>query len=91
MCHHRDGRNLDGGYSALTVLWNGRCCGGVLLVFPRWRVAVRLGTGDLLIADTNTEPHGNTPSLGPGRREGRPEFDRMSIVAYGHEGNLSPA
>lgn len=50
---------------------------------------MRLETGDLLIADTNTEPHGNTRFVGPGAGEGRPAFERVS-VAYAHAGNLPP-
>ena len=54
---HRDGGNL--GFSALSVL---RTQGveGCYLVFPKYRVAANLGTGDVLCADGSAEFHGTT-------------------------------
>jgi hypothetical protein len=70
---HRDAGNLPGAYGLLSVC--GSFTGG-LLVFPRYRVAVDLGSRDLLIAD-NTEVHGNTEIIGR----------RLSVVAFVHATN----
>lgn len=80
---HPDDGNLKGGYGVLSAIRAGTYTGG-LLVFPSFRVAVNLGTCDVLIAD-NRSPHGNTAFVGtPG------EFDRVSVVAYFHSNNLPP-
>jgi hypothetical protein len=46
------------------------------LVFPQYRVAVDLGTRDVLLADVH-EWHGNTPLVGAGG-----EYERVSCVFY---------
>jgi hypothetical protein len=74
MAYHPDGHNVTGAYGVMSV-W-GRFTGG-LLVFPRFRVAVDLHPGDVLIAD-NTELHGNTRIVGT----------RLSVVAYAHASNI---
>jgi len=66
---HTDARNAHG-LSCLTTF--GRFAGGILC-FPRLRVAFDVQPGDLLIADTNREQHGNV-----GGRVG----DRISVVGY---------
>lgn len=77
---HRDDGNLDNGYGVLTAIRAGSYSGG-LLVFPHFRVAVGLNTCDVLIAD-NREAHGNTAIRSAG------EYERVSVVAYFHAGNL---
>lgn len=74
MAYHRDKNNVEGCYGALSVA--GQFSGG-LLVFPRYRVAVNLRPGDVLVAD-NTEVHGNTPIAG----------ERLSVVCFAHTSNL---
>jgi hypothetical protein len=80
MAVHYDGGNLPGALGALTALRSGSYSGG-FLVFPRFRVAVDLRPGDLLIAD-NREAHGNGPI------DGR-DFERVSVVAFFHASNLT--
>jgi hypothetical protein len=55
---HTDSGDLDEGFSCLTAIRRGNLLGGEL-VFPRYRVAVQLATGDLLLMDAH-EHHGNT-------------------------------
>jgi hypothetical protein len=74
MGYHHDGGNIEGALGVLSVA--GEFTGG-LLVFPKYRVAVDLRPGDVLIAD-NRELHGNTAITG----------NRVSIVAYAHASNL---
>jgi hypothetical protein len=66
----------------MTVIRSGDYSGG-LLVFPRYRAAVDLHNGDVLICD-NLETHGNTGIVSD-------DFERLSIVAYFNESNLSAA
>jgi hypothetical protein len=77
--YHRDAGDVCGpglGLSNITAIWRGRHGVGAHLVFPAFRVAVRLRTGDFLAMDAH-EIHGNTPIPGvPGA------FDRFSIVLY---------
>ena len=77
---HHDKGNLPGSMGVMTVIRGGEYKGG-LLVFPRYRVAVDLGSCDLLIAD-NTELHGNTAV------ESNGEWSRVSVVAFVHASNL---
>jgi hypothetical protein len=66
---------LREGFGVLTVLHAGTYTGGHL-VFPKYRVAVDLRTGGVLLADVH-EAHGNTPLIGtPG------SFVRLSLVCY---------
>jgi len=67
---HEDGNNLDGALSCLAAF--GHWSNGELF-FPRFGVSCPMEPGDLLIADTNRELHGNLGPLGG---------DRISIVAY---------
>jgi hypothetical protein len=76
MGYHHDDGNIPGALGVLTVA--GEFTGG-LLVFPKFRVAVNLRPGDVLIAD-NRELHGNTPITG----------NRLSIVCYAHSSNVPP-
>lgn len=73
---HRDAGDLEAGFSTLAVCRRGRYSGAEL-VLPRYRVAVDMRDGDLLLLDAH-EPHGNVPIMGsnPGLDE------RISVVAY---------
>jgi hypothetical protein len=73
---HDDGRNVPGTLSCLTAL--GDYSGGTLC-FPRLGVSFKLRPRDFLIADTNTEYHGNV---------GHISGERYSVVAYLHGGLL---
>lgn len=77
---HRDDGDFEAGFGNLTVLEGGahRYAGG-LTVFPRYRVAVDLRTGDFLGMDVH-EAHANT-ELRPAV-EGEDDWERISIVCY---------
>ena len=66
---HADAKNQPG-FSCITTF--GDFTGGELC-FPRLRVTLPLKPGDILIADTNREQHGNVGAL---------DGDRISVVAY---------
>jgi hypothetical protein len=72
---HKDAGDLKEGFGVMAVLEWGKYDGGYL-VFPKFRVAVDLRQGDVLLADVH-EWHGNTPLNGvPGR------YERVSLVHY---------
>jgi hypothetical protein len=81
MAVHGDLGNLAGALGALTVLKGGDYS-GAFLVFVRYRVAVDLRPGDLLVAD-NREAHGLTPIEGE-------DYERVSVVAFYHKSNRHP-
>jgi len=56
---HMDKGDLDAGYSMLTTLCRGPIAGGYL-VFPEYRLAAPMNTGDLLMMDAH-QWHANTP------------------------------
>jgi hypothetical protein len=72
---HRDAGDYKDGFGVMSALITGEFSGGVL-VFPRYRVGVTFGTGDVLLADVH-EVHANTPFVG---RIGR--YERISLVFY---------
>src|SRR5262245_53981549 len=80
MAVHYDDGNYVGCYGVMTVLRAGAFTGGDLL-FPRYGLAVRMGSRDVLICD-NQEAHGNTAVQSDG------EWERVSVVAYLHSSNL---
>jgi 2-oxoglutarate-Fe(II)-dependent dioxygenase family protein len=72
---HRDSGDYAQGFGVLTVLQGGSYDGGYL-VFPKYRVAVDMRTGGVLLTDVH-EFHGNTAIVGvPG------EYLRLSLVLY---------
>ena len=75
---HKDNGDLEAGFGVITCLTAGHFTGG-LLVFPKYRVAVRFGTQDALLCDVH-EWHANTPIVGV---EG--EYERLSCVLYFRE------
>jgi hypothetical protein len=90
---HTDKGDLDEGFSCLATARRGDYTGG-LLVFPRYRVAIDLQDGDLVLMDAH-EYHGNTPIRcgGCGDNLDRPDHrceelgptpspERISVVAY---------
>lgn len=75
---HKDAGDLKEGFGVLSCMRGGHYTGGHL-VFPRYRAAVDLGTGDVLCADVH-EWHGNT------RMHGKlGTFERISLVFYYRE------
>lgn len=71
---HTDKGDLDEGFSCLAVLRYGSYSGGCL-VFPRYRVAVDMQHGDVLLMDAH-EFHGNSAM------ELEDDAERISVVAY---------
>lgn len=72
---HTDRGDLPEGFGVMSVLQAGRYTGGHL-IFPQYRVAVDIRSGDVLLADVH-EWHGNSPLRGvPGR------YERISCVFY---------
>jgi hypothetical protein len=84
---HTDKGDLDEGFSNLLVLRRGGAYTGGYLTFPRYRVAINMREGDLLLMDAH-EWHGNTQLVCRcGRTDlngpcGRCGAERISIVAY---------
>jgi hypothetical protein len=84
---HRDEGDLKEGFGVITVMKAGKFSGGEL-IFPRWRIAVDIGTTDVLLCDVH-ELHGNAPLVGEGGK-----FLRLACVYYFRTGILdcgSPA
>lgn len=75
---HKDAGDLPEGFSCLSVIREGKYSGGHL-VFPNYRVAVELRTGDLILFDPH-EFHGNTMIVPIS-----PKAKRMSLVYYYRE------
>ncbi len=72
---HTDKGDLPEGFGVIAAVCSGQYDGGYL-VFPKYRVAVDLGTTDVLLCDVH-EVHGNTRFVGT---EG--EFERLTCVFY---------
>lgn len=77
---HKDAGDFEQGFGNLTVLEGGehKYKGG-RTVFPRYRIAVDLRTGDFLGMDVH-EWHGNT--LLSSVEEGKDDWERISVVCY---------
>lgn len=57
--YHLDGKNQAGGFSGMLLIRDGSIKGG-LVVFPEYRTAVEMDTGDLIFFNGQSEWHGNT-------------------------------
>jgi hypothetical protein len=77
---HTDDQDLPGVLGAMTVVRGGRYEGG-LLVFPKFRVAFDLYSGDLLLSDVH-ELHGNTALRSI---PGQGIYRRQAVVCYYHQ------
>ena len=75
---HKDVGDLAAGFGCMAVLEHGTYRGGYL-VFPRWRIAVDMRMGGVLLADVH-EWHGNTPIVGV-----RGRYERIACVFYVRE------
>ncbi len=82
---HRDAGNLSG-LACLTAFGSWE---GAELCFPRFAVAFPLRPGDLLMADTGAELHGNVPPL-MGTRISVVAFLRPMQPAHGSQGQVLP-
>lgn len=78
---HTDEGDLKEGLSCILVLRAGEFK-GANLVFPHYRVAVRLDTCDLMLFDSH-HMHGNTPLFGK-----LGAYTRVSLVLYYREGMI---
>jgi hypothetical protein len=72
---HTDKGDLADGFSTLAVIRRGDYSGGVF-VFPKYRVAVDMQDGDLLLLDAH-EHHGNTAI-----EKHSEDAERISVVCY---------
>jgi hypothetical protein len=72
---HQDKGDLAEGFGVLTCFRSGEYSGGSL-VFPKYGLAVNVGTGDVLLADVH-QWHGNLPIVGTSG-----EYQRLSCVMY---------
>lgn len=75
---HQDAGDLRAGFGVLGAFSGGKYT-GCYFVFPAFRVAANLRTGDVLCADVH-EWHGNSPFYG---RKG--QYERVSTVLYYRE------
>lgn len=73
---HKDAGDLKEGFGVLSVLESGAGYNGAYLCFPKFRVAVDLRMGDVLLADVH-QWHGNTTFIGKAGR-----YERISLVFY---------
>jgi hypothetical protein len=78
---HTDSGNRRPGLEAMVVLTSGDIKGGEL-IFPRYRTAVDLAHGSLLLGDMH-ELHGNAPLFGPGLRLSLVHYMRAGISRCG--------
>jgi len=60
-CFHYDRGDLDHGYSTLTVVSSGKGYDGGFLVLPKYRVAIDIKPGSVLLNQSHIDLHGNTP------------------------------
>lgn len=82
---HQDAGDLEAGFSTLAVARRGAYTGGQL-VLPRYRVAVEMSDGDLLLFDAH-EWHGNAAMHCPHQADPLAKLcpegcERISLVAY---------
>lgn len=73
---HTDKGDLDEGFGVLTVFRTGKPYDGCFLCFPKYRVAVDIQNGGIILTDVH-EWHGNTPFRGIAGT-----YERLSIVFY---------
>lgn len=81
-CHY-DAGDLQEGFGNIVALNNGHEYAGANLVFPKYRVAVDLRAGDMLLFDPH-ELHGNTELV-----KTDPLAERITIVLYFREKMLN--
>lgn len=77
--YHRDAGNLEEGLAAMSFMKTGRFSGGEI-VFPNYRIGLKLENFDLIIFD-NTEIHGNLPIVPVSK-----EYERITSVFFYRKG-----
>jgi hypothetical protein len=75
---HKDAGDLKEGFGVMAALRAGKY-EGCYTVFPQYRIAANMQTGDVLLADVH-EWHGNSPLHPKGA------YERLSLVFYYREG-----
>ena len=78
-CHYDEGDYLDG-LSIISVLGDDKW-EGCLIGFPKYKVAVEVRVGDIIIMNSH-EMHCNTEFLVPPDNNGNAEYNRLSVVLY---------
>lgn len=81
---HLDAGDLPEGFGNLTVLEGDDPYVGGFTVFPKYRCAVDIRTGDFAALDVHGEFHGNV-GLEPAD-PARPNYERVTLVCYCREG-----
>lgn len=81
---HYDPANMDDGFANICVFSNSDKYRGAYLVFPEIGYAVNIRPGDLLFVNNMAGLHGNTELI-----LDDPEAERISIIAFFHEGMLT--
>jgi hypothetical protein len=74
--YHYDVGDFKSGFSTITVIERGRYTGG-LLVFPQYRIAVDVRTGDVGVKQSHLHMHGNTRLV-----QETPGAKRLSFITY---------
>lgn len=80
---HLDAKNLRDASAAMAYIREGRLKGG-LVVFPEWRVAVKMDTSDVIVFRNMVDWHGNTPIVKLGSNT-----QRCTLVHYYKEGMIN--
>lgn len=80
---HLDAKNLRAASAAMAYIREGKLKGGDV-VFPEWRVAVRMDTSDLIVFRNMVDWHGNTPIIKMGSNT-----QRCTLVHYYREGMIN--
>ena len=81
---HYDPANMDDGFANICVFSNSDKYRGAYLVFPEIGYAVNIRPGDLLFVNNMAGLHGNTELI-----LDDPNAERISIIAFFHEGMLT--
>ena len=81
---HYDPANMDDGFANICVFSNSDSYRGAYLVFPEIGYAVNIRPGDLLFVNNMAGLHGNTELI-----LDDPNAERISIIAFFHEGMLT--
>lgn len=81
---HYDPANMEDGFANLCVISNNDAFEGCYLVFPEIGYAVNVRPRDLLLVNNQAGLHGNTPLI-----LNDPNAERISIIAFFHEGMLT--
>lgn len=81
---HYDPANMEDGFANLCVMSNNDAFEGCYLVFPEIGYAVNVRPTDLLLVNNQAGLHGNTELV-----LNDPNAERISIIAFFHEGMLT--